>query len=100
MKIRHGVIISLALFIALVILGYGYLPLNINANLMLKNIIAILWIASIGLIIYLIIRNVFRAIKGAITGTPQGGDYQSEAQRAYEKVTPKKAKQNNLPWEE
>ena len=84
MKIRHGIIISLALFIALVILGYGYLPLDINTELILKNIIAILWITSLGLIAYLIIRTIFRTIKGAITGAP------------------KKAKQvqDNLPWEE
>ena len=79
-----------------------YLPINLELNDMLFKIFIILWFASIGLIAYLIIRSIFRAIKGAVTGMPQGGDYQKEARRACEKVTPKKAKQmqNNLPWEE
>ena len=61
-----------------------------------QPIAAILFIACLGLVAYLIIRNIFRAI----TGTPAGG-YRGEARKACERVTPKKVKRNqeNLPWE-
>lgn len=64
MKIRHAVIISIALFIiSAIILGGGYLPINHRTQEMLTSITGTLWIASLGLIAYLIIRNVFRAIR-------------------------------------
>ena len=64
-----------------------------------QPIAAILFIACLGLIAYLIIRNIFRAIKGAVTGTP-AGDYRGEARRACEKVTPKRKQDVTPPWEE
>ena len=73
MKIRHGVIISITLFIvSALILDKGYLPINYELQEMLTNITGFLWLASIGLIIYLIIRSIFRSIKGTVTGAPQG----------------------------
>ena len=100
MKIRHGVIISIVLFIiSAIILNGGYLPIDFRLQEMLINITAVLWVASLGLIVYLIIRNIFRAIKGAVTGTP-AGDYRGEARRACEKVTPKRKQNVTPPWEE
>lgn len=101
MKIRHGIIISITLFIvSAIILDGGYLPIDHQLQEMLTRITGILWLASLGLIAYLIIRNIFRAIKGAVTGTPQGGDYQSEARRACEKVTPKKTEQEAISFKD
>ena len=101
MKIRHGVIISLALFIiSAIILNGGYLPINYELQEMLTNITGILWLASLGLIAYLIIRSIFRAIKGAVTGKQQSGNCQSEARRACEEVTPKRKRDEKPPWEE
>ena len=100
MKIRHGIMIFIALTIGLTIFGDDYLPIDFRLNQLLTSITLILWLASLGLIVYLIIRNVFRAVKGTITGTPQGGDYQSEARRACEKVTPKKAKQDAFSFKD
>lgn len=99
MKIRHGIIIFILLTIGLTILDEPYLQIDFGLKQLLTNIILILWFASLGLIAYLIIRTIFRTIKGAVTGTPQGADYRREAQRA---ITPKKAKQtqNKVPWEE
>lgn len=99
MKIRHGIIIFILLTIGLTIFGDDYLPINFELNRLLTSITLILWIASIGLIIYLIVRNVFRAIKGAVTRVPQDRDYRSEAQRACEKVTPKQKQYTTPPWE-
>lgn len=97
MKIRHGVILSLALFIGAFITYDNHVPIGEQK---LTSIVLMLWLASIILIIYLIIRNVFRAIKGAVTGVPQGGDYQSEARRACEKVTPKKTEQEAISFKD
>ena len=95
MKIRHGIIISIALFIiSAIILNGEYLPIDYQLQEMLTNITGILWLASLGLIAYLIIRSIFRTIKGAVTGTPQSGDYQSEARRACERVTHRKTEQD------
>lgn len=100
MKIRHAVIISITLFIiSAIILGGGYLPIDYRTQEMLTSITGILWLVSLGLIAYLIIRNIFRAIKGAVTGIPQGDGYRDEARRACEKVTPKKNKDVTPPWE-
>lgn len=100
MKIRHAVIISIALFIiSAIILDGGYLPIDYEIQEMLTRITAILWIISLCLIAYLIIRNIFRAIKGAVTGEPQNRDYRGEARKACEKVTPKKSKDATPPWE-
>ena len=77
-----------------------YLPIDFGLNQLLIKIFTILWLVSLGLIIYLIIRTIYRAIRGAITGAPQGGNYRSEARRACEKVTPKKAKQNTFSYED
>lgn len=64
MKIRHGVIISIALFIiSAIILNGEYLPIDFQLQEMLTKITAILWIASLGLIAYLIIRNIIHTIK-------------------------------------
>lgn len=90
MKIRHGIIFFIVLTIALTIFGDNYLPIDFKLNQLLTNIFLILWLASIGLIAYLIIKSIFRTIKGNVAKAPQGGDYQSEARRACEKVTPKK----------
>lgn len=99
MKIKHAVTIFVILLIGLVILGQGYLPINFRIQEMLLDIIGILLFVSLGLIAYLIIRNIFRAIKGAVTGLPQGSDYRNEARKACEKVTPKKNKDITPPWE-
>lgn len=63
------------------------------------NLLGILSLICICLIVYLIIRNIFRAIKGATTGVPQGASYRDKARRACEKVTPKKRKDTTPPWE-
>lgn len=64
MKIRHAIIASIALFIvSAIILNGEYLPINFETQEMLTKITAVLWIASLGLIAYLIIRNIFQAIK-------------------------------------
>lgn len=64
MKIRHAVIISIALFIvSAIILDGGYLPINHRTQEMLTSITGVLWLVSLGLIAYLIIRNIFQAIK-------------------------------------
>ena len=97
MKIRHGVIISIALFIGTFIVYDNHVPFGEQK---LANIILILWLISIGLIIYLIIQSVFRAVKGAVTGAPQSGTYRNEAQRACEKVTPKKTKQEAISFKD
>lgn len=68
MKIRHGIIISIALFIGAYITYNDNLPID---DQKLTNIILILWLLSLGLIIYLIIRSIFQTIKGAITKTVQ-----------------------------
>lgn len=100
MKIRHAVIISIALFIvSAIILNGEYLPIDFQIQEILTKITAILWIISLGLIAYLIIRNIFRAIKGTATGVSQGANYRDEARRACEKVTPKKNKDTTPPWE-
>lgn len=101
MKIKHAVIISVALFIiSAIILNGEYLPIDFQIQEMLTKITAVLWIISLGLIVYLIIRNIFRTIKGTVTGSPQGGDYQAEARRVFEKVTPRRKQDVTPPWEE
>lgn len=66
MKIRHGVISFVALYIALVILGGDYLPIDYRVQEMLIDVTSILAIVSLGLLIYLIVRNIVRAIIGAM----------------------------------
>lgn len=63
------------------------------------NLLGILSLICVCLIAYLIVRNIFRAIKSAVTGVPQGANYRDEARRACEKVTPKKSKDTTPPWE-
>ena len=98
MKIRHPLIAIIALTILAIIVDELFFsnPLH-NATM---QIIAILMLICFGLIIYLIIRNIFRAIRGAVTGEPQNRDYRDEARRACEKVTPKRDKNAAPPWEE
>lgn len=99
MKIRYAVIISIALFIiSAIILEGGYLPIDFKTQEILTEITAVLWIVSLGVIAYLILRNIFRTIKGAVTGTPTG-DYRGEARKACEKITPKPGKNATPPWE-
>ena len=101
MKIRYGVIISITLFIvSAIILNGGYLPIGHQLQEILTRITGVLWLASLGLIVYLIIRSIFRAIKGTVTGVPQGGDYRSEAQRACEKITPRKTEQEAISFKD
>ena len=88
MKIRYPVI--------------GIVAILIIANclpIIDPTILGILLFACLGLIAYLIIRNISRAIKGAVTGTPTG-DYRGEARKACEKVTPKRKQNVTPPWEE
>lgn len=73
MKIRHGIIISIVLFIGLTILGDEYLPIDFRLNQMLITILLFLWLISLGLIAYLIIRNIFRAIKARQDGHREEG---------------------------
>lgn len=87
MKIRYPVI-----GIIIILILTNCLPIA-------PNILGILLFVCLGLIVYLIIRNIFRAVKGAVTGIPQGGNYRDEARRACEKVTPKKNKDVTPPWE-
>lgn len=101
MKIRHAVIISIILFIfSAFVFSSDYLPIDFRLQHTLINITGFLWLVSLGLIAYLIIRNIFRAITGAVTGTPQGGNYRAEARRACDRTTPKKDKYATPPWEE
>ena len=100
MKIRHGIILSVALFIGALILNNDYIPIDFRLKQSIVIIVLMLWLVSLGLITYLIIRTIFRAIKGTVTGTPQSGDYRSEARRACESVTPKRKKDTTPPWEE
>lgn len=100
MKIKHGIIIFVILFIGLIILGQGYLPIDFQLQQMLTEIIGFLSLVNLSLIVYLILRNIFRAIKGAVTGVPQGDGYRTEARKACEKVTPKRKQDVTPPWEE
>lgn len=100
MKIRYPVIISIALLITLVVINGSYMVIDLRFRDMLNDILCILFLVCLGLIAYLILRNIFRAIKGAATGMPQGGNYQAEARRACEKVTPKRKQDVTPPWEE
>lgn len=97
MKIRYPVITIIALTILAIVVDELFFsnPLH-NATM---QIIAVLTLVCFGLIIYLIIRNIYRAIKGAVTGSPQGDGYRGEARRACEKVTPKKNEDITPPWE-
>lgn len=97
MKIKHGIIISIALFIGTIITYNDRLPIEEQK---LTSIVLILWLASLGLIVYLIIRNIFRAIKGVVTGIPQGDNYRNEAQKACENVTSKRKQNTTPPWKE
>lgn len=99
MKIRYPVIISIALLITLVIINGSYMVINLRFRDMLNDILCILFLVCLGLIAYLIIRNIIRAIKGAVTGVPQGDGYRDEARRACEKVTPKRKQDITPPWE-
>lgn len=100
MKIKHGIIIFVILFIGLIILGQGYLPIDFQLQQMLTEIIGFLSLVNLSLIVYLILRNIIRAIKGTVTGVPQGDSYRDEARRACEKVTPKRKQNVTPPWEE
>lgn len=99
MKIRHAVIASIALFIATPIFSENYFNLAPQIQQTLTTIVVCLWPISLGLIAYLIIRNIFRAVKNAVTGVPQGDGYRDEARRACERITPKKNKDVTPPWE-
>jgi len=100
MKIKHAITIFIVLLIGLIMLGQGYLPIDFQLRQILIDIIGILSLVSFGLIIYLIIHNIFRAVKGAVTGEPQNRDYRGEARKACEKVTPKREQNATPPWEE
>lgn len=97
MKIRYPIIAIIALIITQIIIAnlYPY-PTWLDTA---SAIIFILIISCLGLIVYLILRNIIRAIKGAVTGVPQGDGYRDEARRACEKITPKKNKDVTPPWE-
>lgn len=97
MKIRYPIIAIIVLIITQIIIAnlYPYPTWFDTAS----AIIFILIISCLGLIAYLIIRNIFRAIKGAVTEKPQNGDYRAEARRACEKVTPKRKQDVTPPWE-
>lgn len=97
MKIRYPVI-ALIVFTILAVIADELLLSHPLHNITMP-IIAIMILVCLGLIAYLIIRNIFRAIKGTATGAPQSGDYRDEARRACEKVTPKKSKDVTPPWE-
>lgn len=84
MKIRHGIIISITLFIGAYIIYNDNLPIGEQK---LTSIILILWLISIGLTVYLIIRSVFRTIKGAVKKEPKNN------------VTTKQKQGDTPPWE-
>lgn len=84
MKIKHSIIISIALFIGAIITYNDHLPIGEQK---ITSIVLILWLASLGLIVYLIIRSIFRTLKGAVTKTPQNN------------VTPKQKQNVTPPWE-
>ena len=88
MKIRYAVIASIVLFITAITINEAHFYIAFELRQLLITILLLLWFVSLGLIAYLIIRNAFRAIKGAVTGTP-AGDYRAEARKACEKITPK-----------
>lgn len=90
MKIRYPLIVAIVILIIVVGLPQFMLP-------QIANVLGIIFLVCLGLIVYLILRNIFRAIKGAVTGTP-AGDYQAEARKACEKVTPKPGKNATPPW--
>ena len=79
MKIRHGIIISITLFIGIIILDEMYLPIDFRLNQLLIKILTILWLVSLGLIAYLIVRSVFRAIKGTVTKAAQNKEAQKQS---------------------
>lgn len=92
MKIRYPVIGAIIILVILVGLESIIEP-------QIASILGVLLLVCLGLIAYLIIRNIFWAVKDAVTGEPQGGGYRSEAKRACEKVTPKRDKNATPPWE-
>ena len=93
MKIRYPIIAIVALIIAQIAIG-NLQPYPVWFDTVSATIF-ILIVFCLGLIMYLIIRNIFRAV----TGTP-AGDYRGEARRACEKVTPKRKQNVTPPWEQ
>mgnify|MGYP006403690211 FL=1 len=63
MKIRHAILIWLILNIGLIIFQTAPLPISFQIKETIISITGILLLASFGLIIYLIIRNIFHAAK-------------------------------------
>ena len=80
MKIRYPII---AFILLQIIAEKGeHMELNTNVEFMIQDIIGILDLTLIGLIIYLLIRNLFRAIRNAI-----------------QNASWKKTQQERQPWE-
>lgn len=93
MKIRYPVIGAIIILVLLVGLESIIEP-------QIASILGVLLLVCLGLIACLIIRNIFRAVKGAVAGEPQGSGYRDEARKACEKVTPKREQTTTPPWEE
>lgn len=101
MKIRYPVTALILIAITLLVIQKLFIfKLSYELYNLTINLLGLLSLICLGLIVYLILRNIFRAIKGAITGTPQGDSYRDEARRACEKVTPRRKQDITPPWEE
>lgn len=100
MKIRYPVTALILIAIALLVIQKLFIfKLSYELYNFTINLLGLLSLICLGLIVYLILRNIIRAIKGAVTGVPQGDSYRDEAQRACERITPKKNKDVTPPWE-
>ena len=96
MKIRYPIIICISLQLLVIIADHTGLY---GLYFLLQDIEGFAIILTFLYAVFVFVRYIFRAIKGAVTGTP-AGDYRGEAQRACEKVTPKRKQNVTPPWEQ
>lgn len=92
MKIKHGIILSIGILIATMIINDSYVKIDYELKDLLVNILGVLWLVSLFLIAYLIIRTIIQKISQAIKT--------HETRKICEKVTPRKDKYATPPWEE
>lgn len=90
MKIRYPVIAIIIMIILMIILeplSYTHL---FTIHQMIIEILLVLQLVCLGLIVYLIIRNIFRAIKGQVTKPsriePEADILRSEVERLSKRV--------------
>lgn len=97
MKLRYPIIICIILHLLVIISDYMG-PHRLY--FLLQDIEGFAIIITLLYAIYVFIKYIFRTIKGSATEVPQSGDYRSEARRACEKITPKKAKQDTFSFKD